>query len=319
MRRLALLLPLLLAPPALAQDWPSRAITLMVAGAPGSVADIIARTVVEPMSKQLGVSIVVDARPAAGGNVAMEVVARARPDGYTLALITQGTHALNPALYARLPFDPVKDFAPITPVASVVNILTVLPSDPATSAADLVARAKARPGALTYASGGSGTSAHMSGVLFGRMTDTDLTHVPYRGTPPSLNAVVTGEVVMGFFNAPPVLGLIKAGTLKPLAVTSARRSALLPDLPTLDEAGIKGYDMVGWWGFAAPAGTPPAIIDRVYSLLAGILTEPELRARMTQNGFDLMEQMPPAAFARFIAAELAKWAPIVAASGAKAD
>jgi len=319
MRRLFVPLFCLLASAASAQEWPSRSITLMVAGGGGSVADILARTIGDRLSKDLGVSIVVDPRPQAGGNVAMDVVAKAKPDGYTLALITQGTHAVNPGLFASMPFDPLKDFTPITLLASVVNILSVNPANPANSVADLIAQAKAKPGDLTYASGANGTSAHLSGVLFSQMAGVQMTHVPYRGTPPSLTAAVAGEVTMGFFNAPPAMPLIKAGKLKAIAVTSPKRSAIMPDLPTIDEAGVKGYDVVGWWGFAAPAGLPQPIVDRLYRNIVTIMQDKELRARMTENGFDILEQLPPAEFGRFIVAENAKWVPIVKASGAKAD
>jgi tripartite-type tricarboxylate transporter receptor subunit TctC len=303
----------------MAQDWPSRPITLMVAGGGGSVADILARTIGERLSKDLGVNILVDPRPQAGGIIAMDVVAKAKPDGYTLGLITQGTHAVNPGLFATMPYDSLTDFTPITQLTSVVNILTVHPSNPAKNVADIIAQAKAKPGEVTYASGANGTSQHLAGVLLAQMAGVEMTHVPYRGTPAAQTAVLANEVTMGLFNAPPVIPLIKDGKLKALAVTSPKRSAILPDLPTIDEAGVKGYDVVGWWGFAGPAGLPTEIRDRLYNGIKKIMADPELRARLQQTGYDLLEQIPPDQFGKFIEAERAKWVPIVKASGAKAN
>jgi len=302
-----------------AQGFPSKTITIVVPLAAGSTADIVSRTFGNELAKAFGQSVVVDNRAGAGGTIAMAQVARAAPDGATLAFISQGTHAFNPALYSKIDYDPVKDFVAVTPIASVSNVMIVHPTDPAKTALDMVARAKAKPGEVNFSSGGAGTSHHISGVLFGQLTGTNIVHVPYRGAPQGILAVMNGEIPLGFFNTPTVISQIKDGKLKALAVTSRTRSPHLPDLPTLDEAGIKGYDMVTWFGFALPAGTPQPIVDRYYAEIVKIAKDPEVRAKMVAQGFDFMEQVSPAAFGEFIKAEIAKWGPIVKASGARAD
>ncbi len=303
----------------LAQSYPTRSITLVVPLAAGSTADILARTVGNELAKAFGQSIVVDNRPGAGGTIAMAQVARAAPDGYTMAVISQGTHVFNLGLFPKLDYDPFTSFAPITLGASVSNVMIVHPSNQATTPGDIAAAAKAKPGELTFSSGGNGTSHHMSGVLFQNLTGTQMTHVPYRVTSAGIAAVMQGEVTMGFFNTPTVIAQIKDGKLKPLGVTSLQRSPHLPEVPTLDEGGIKGYEMITWTAFAAPAGTPPAIVERWHAEIAKVMHEPAMRARMVALGFDMMEQIPPAAFADFMKADAAKWVPIVKASGATVD
>jgi tripartite-type tricarboxylate transporter receptor subunit TctC len=310
---------LIAAAPAGAADYPSRPITLVAPFAAGSTTDILARTIGNEVSKRFGQSVVVDDRPGAGGTIAMAQVARAAPDGYTIAVITQATHVFNVALYPKLGYDPVKDFAPIAPAVSVSNVMILHPSNPARQVADVIAAAKARPGALTFSSGGNGTSHQMSGMLFQHMTGTQMTHVPYRGAPQGIAAVMSNEVTMGFFNTPTVIAQIRDGKLKALGVTSLQRSPHLPELPTLDEAGLKGYEVIVWFGFAAPAGTPPAIIARWHAEIARLLGDPAMRDRMIGLGFDLMEPGAPAAFAQFIQADAEKWLPIVKASGATVD
>jgi tripartite-type tricarboxylate transporter receptor subunit TctC len=304
---------------AAAQSYPNRSITMIVPLAAGATADILARTVAAEVSKAFGQTIVVDNRPGAGGTIAMAQVARATPDGYTIAVISQGTHVFNLGLFPKLDYDPLKDFAPIAIGGSVSNVLIVHPTNPATSVKDVIAQAKAKPGELTYASGGNGTSHHISGVLFQTMIGTPMTHVPYRATPAGIAAVMQGEVAIGFFNTPTVIAQIKDGKLKPLGVTSLQRSPHLPQLPTLDEAGVKGYEMITWLGFAAPAGTPAAIVERWHSEIAKVMAVPAMREKMVAMGFDLMEQMSPAAFAQFISTDAEKWVPIVKASGATVD
>lgn len=318
-RKIVASLVMLVATTAAAQNFPSKPITLVVPLAAGSTADISSRIVGAELAKVFGQTVVVDNRPGAGGTIAMAQVARAAPDGHTLAFISQGTHAFNPALYAKIDYDPVKDFAPITPIAAVSNVMIVHPSDPAKTALDVVARAREKPGSVNFSSGGAGTSHHMSGVLFGQMTGTEIVHVPYRGAPQGILAVMNGEVPLGFFNTPTVISQIKDGKLKALAVTSLTRSPHLPDLPTLDQAGVKGYDMVTWFGFALPAGTPASIVDRYHAEIARIAKDPDIKAKMVAQGFDFMEQISPTAFGEFIKAEIAKWGPIVKASGAKVD
>jgi tripartite-type tricarboxylate transporter receptor subunit TctC len=304
---------------ATAADYPTKTITLIVPLAAGSSADILGRTLGNELAKSLGQNIVVDDRPGAGGTIAMAQTARANPDGYTMAVISQGTHVFNLGLYPKLDYDPVKDFVPITPVAYVSNVMILNPGNPARSVQEVIAAAKARPGELTFSSGGNGTSHHMSGVLFGLMTATDLLHVPYRGAPQGISAVMQGEVTMGFFNTPTVISQIRDGKLRALAVTSLQRSPHLPDVPTLDAAGVKGYEVVTWMGLAAPAGTPPAIVGRWQDAVAQLMRQPALRDKMITLGFDPMDQLSPNVFAAFIRADIDKWVPIVKASGATAD
>jgi tripartite-type tricarboxylate transporter receptor subunit TctC len=302
-----------------AQTWPTRPITLVVPLAAGSTADIVSRLIGNELAKALGQSVVIDNRVGAGGTIAMTQVAKAAPDGYTIAFVSQGTHAINVGLYKTLGYDPVKDFAPITTIASVANIMIVHPSNPAKGPLDVAAAAKGKPGELTFSSGGNGTSHHLSGALFAAMTGVQLTHVPYRGAPQGIQAVMSGEVAMGFFNVPTVIAQIRDGKLKGLAVTSLERSPHMPDLPTLDQSGVKGYDVSAWLGFVAPAGTPAPIIDRLYGEMSKIMRGPELREKMKAQGFDLMAQVTPAEFGRFIASEVEKWVPVVRASGATVD
>jgi tripartite-type tricarboxylate transporter receptor subunit TctC len=306
--------------PSLAQQaWPSRPIKLLVPLAAGSTADIVSRTIGTELSKSLGQPVVVENKPGAGGTIAMAEVARSAPDGYTLSFASQGTLVFNVALYSKPGYDPVKDFAPVALVGGVSNVMIVPPNDPAKTAADVIARAKAQPGALNFSSGGSGTSHHLSGVLFGRLTGTDLVHVPYKGAPQGILAVMSGEVQVGFFNTPTVLSQIREGKLKALAVTSLARSPLLPGVPTLDESGVRGYEVNTWFGFVAPAGTPPDIVTRLNREIGRIIALPEIRERLAGQGFDLAPNAPPEAFSKLLADDLGKWVPVVKASGAKVD
>ena len=225
----------------------------------------------------------------------------------------------NQALYAKPGYDSLKDIAPILLVGGVSNVMVVPTSSPAKSPADVVALAKARPGELTFSSGGNGTSHHMSGVLFAKLTGTQLLHVPYKGAPQGIVAVMTGEVAMGFYNTPTVIAQIREGKLKALAVTSVARSPLLPQLPTLDESGVKGYDVDTWFGFVAPAGTPRDVIERLHDALAKAVATPAIRDKLAAQGFELAPVESPAAFGKVIRDDLAKWPPIIRASGARLD
>jgi tripartite-type tricarboxylate transporter receptor subunit TctC len=301
------------------QPWPSKPLRLVVPLAPGSTADIVSRVVGGELAKALGQSVVVENKAGAGGTIAMAEVARAAPDGYTLSFASQGTLVFNQALYANAGYDSVKDFAPVALVGGVSNVMIVNPSDAAKAPADFVAAAKAQPGRLTYSSGGSGTSHHMSGVLFARTAGVELVHVPYKATSAGILAVMTGEVNVGFFNTPTVIAQIKGGKLKALAVTSLARSPLLPDVPTLDEAGLKGFEVNTWFGFIVPAGTPAPIVSRLNAEVYKALALPEVKEKLVQQGFDLAPPATPEAFAKLIGADLAKWTPIIKAAGAKAD
>jgi tripartite-type tricarboxylate transporter receptor subunit TctC len=302
-----------------AQGYPTKPIRLIVPLAAGSTADIISRTVGNELTKTLGQPIVVENKTGAGGTIAMAEVARSAPDGYTLSFASQGTLVFNQALYAKPGYDSLKDFAPVAFVGGVSNVMIVNPSNPATKATDVITAAKAKPGALTFSSGGSGTSHHLSGVLFGKMTGTDLLHVPYKGAPQGITAVMAGEVSMGFFNTPTVIAQIKDGRLKPLAVTSLTRSPLLPNVPTLDESGVKGYEVNTWFGFVARAGTPPEIVQKLHAEIGKVLADPAVREKLAQQGFELAPPTTPAQFAKIIADDLANWTPVVKSSGAKAD
>lgn len=302
-----------------AQAWPSKSIRLLVPLAAGSTADIISRRAGIELSKILGQPLVVENKPGAGGTIATAEMARAAPDGYTLGFASQGTLVFNQALYAKPGYDSVKDLTPITLTGGVSNVMIVIPSGPMREPRAIVEAAKAKPGTLTYSSGGSGTSHHLSGVLFGQMTGTELVHVPYRATPAGIVAVMSGEVAMGFFNTPTVINQIRDGKLRALGVTSLARSPLLPDVPTLDEKGIKGYEVNTWFGWVGPARLPADIVNRLNSEIARALAQPDLRVSMTAQGIDIAPPAPPAAMGKLIADDLAKWVPIIARSGAKVD
>jgi tripartite-type tricarboxylate transporter receptor subunit TctC len=306
----------LTAPCALAQNWPAKPIKLLVPLAAGSTADIVSRVVGTELAKRLGQPVVVENKPGAGGTIAMAEVARAAPDGYTIAFASQGTLVFNQALYSTPGYDSLKDFAPLAFVGGVSNVMIVPPSSAANQPRDIVAAAKAKPGELTFSSGGSGTSHHLSGVLFGQLTGTQIVHVPYKGAPQGVLAVMTGEVTMGFFNTPTVISQIRGGKVKALGVTSLKRSPLLPEVPTLDELGVRGYEVNTWFGFVAPAGTPPEIEFRLNTEMNGILALPAVKENLAAQGFELAPPTTPAAFMKVIQDDMGKWIPIVKASGA---
>ncbi len=307
------------AAPAQAQAWPTKPIRLLVPLAAGSTADIVSRFAAQELGKALGQSVVVENKPGAGGTIAMAELARAPADGYTIAFASQGTLVFNQAIFATPGYDSVKDFQPLAFVGGVSNVMIVPPDSPARTPHDIVAEAKANPGKLTYSSGGAGTSHHLSGVLFANITGAQLVHVPYKGSPQGVLAVMTGEVNMGFFNTPTVISQIKGGKVRPLGVTSLERSPLLPDVPTLSEQGIKDYEMNTWFGFVAPAGTPPAVVARLNAELNKILASPEAKEKLGPQGFDLSPGKTPEQFGKLIAADLVKWVPLVKSAGAKSN
>ena len=317
----ALALCLVFAPIAQAQvqPYPNHPIKLLVPLAAGSTADIVSRVVGTELAKELGQPVVVDNKAGAGGTIAMAELARAAPDGYTIAFASQGTLVFNQALYQRPGYDSLKDFAPIVLIGGVSNVMVVPPNSTANSALDVIAAAKAKPGHLTFSSGGSGTSHHLSGVLFGQMTGTELLHVPYKGAPQGIVAVMSGEVNMGFFNMPTVINQIKSGKLKALAVTSLERSTLMPNVPTLDASGVKGYEVNTWFGFIAPAGTPADVVNRLHAQIGKILSQPAIKENLASQGFDLAPLQAPSAFTTLIRNDLAKWPSIIKAAGAKVD
>ncbi|HWL73406.1 MAG TPA: tripartite tricarboxylate transporter substrate binding protein [Burkholderiaceae bacterium] len=303
----------------LAQPYPSKPIRLIVPLAPGSTADIASRFTANELSKVLGQTVIVENKTGAGGTIAMAELARSAPDGYTIGFASQGTLVFNQGIYAKPGYDSLKDFAPIALLGGVSNVMIVHPTNKAAAPADVIAVAKAKPGESTFSSGGAGTSHHLSGVLFGRITNTELVHVPYKGAPQGVLAVMANEVTMGFFNTPTVISQIKDGKVKALGVTSLARSPLLPNVPTLDEQGVKGYEVNTWFGFVAPAGTPPDVVSRLNSELNKIFASAEAKEKLAPQGFDLSPPLTPTAFGKLIADDLTRWVPIVKASGAKAD
>jgi tripartite-type tricarboxylate transporter receptor subunit TctC len=310
--------------PAAAQsNWPTRTVRVVVPFPAAGTTDILARAIAPELSKAFGQQFVVDNRAGAGGNVGTEIVAHSPPDGYTLLMGTVGTHGINRALYAKLPYDPIKDFAPITMVAGVPNVM-VVPAEKSKSlgiltVADFIKYAKAHPGQLNMASSGNGTSIHLSGELFKSMTGTYMVHFPYRGSGPALVDLMSGTMDVMFDNLPSSLPQIKAGRLRALAVTSRQRSSALPDVPTIEEAaGLKGFDATSWFGLLAPAGTPPDIINRIQQEVAKSFNSPAIKDKLVSQGA-IPSGDTPAEFAKHIAAEHVKWAKVVKESGAKVD
>ena len=285
-----------------ADDFPTRAIKLVVPFAPGGGNDTVARLVGEGLAAGLGQPVVIDNRPGAGGIIGAEAVARAAPDGYTLFLGGVGSHAINPNLHAHLSYDPIKDFAPITLVASAPLVLVVHPSVPATSVRELIALAKAQPGRLNYASNGNGSSSHLAAVMFASMTGIDIVHVPYKGLSPALADLIGGQVQLMFSSVVAIVPQVKAGKLRALAISSKDRLSLLPELPTIAESGVAGYQSSSWYGILAPAGTPAAIVNRLNAALVKVIAQPAFREALAREGADPVGNSPEA-FGAFIAAE----------------
>ncbi len=303
---------------AFAQGYPSKPVRMVVPFPPGGTTDILARAVGQKLSEAWGQQVVIDNRPGAGGNIGTDIVAKAPADGYTLLMGTVGTHAINASLYAKLPFDPIKDFAPVALVASVPNVLVVNATIPATSVKELIALAKSKPGQLNFASSGNGTSIHLSGELFKSMTGTSILHIPYKGSSPALTDLIGGQTNMMFDNLPSSMGHIKSGKLRALAVTSAKRSPALPDVPTIAEAGVAGYEASSWFGVLAPAGTPKEIVAKINADIVKALGVPEIKERLSSQGAEPVGNTPEQ-FAAYIGTELVKWAKVVKDSGAKIE
>jgi tripartite-type tricarboxylate transporter receptor subunit TctC len=304
---------------AMAQDWPAKPIRLIVPQGPASTVDILARTYGDELRKSLGQNIIVDNKTGAGGNIAAAEAARATPDGYTMLLIAQAIMVFNMALYAKPGYDSLRDFDGVAVTNGVSNVLVVNPDNPARTVTDLIAQAKARPGELTYSSGGTGTSHHMSGVLLERKAGISLQHVPYRTTPAGILGVVNGEVVFGFYNTPTVIGQIKGGKLKAIAVTSKLRSELLPDVPTMIEQGMNGYVVNTWFGFAVSKGVPQPVVARLNAEINRISQIPAVRDKLKAEGIDMMPPEPPTGVEKLTREDLAIWVPIIKASGISAD
>jgi tripartite-type tricarboxylate transporter receptor subunit TctC len=301
-----------------AQTFPSKPIRLICPFPPGGAVDIASRAIAAEMSKTLGQQVTVENRPGAGGNIGGAEVARAAPDGYTMLMTTSGIQAINPVLYPKMQYDPNKDLAPVSVLVSLANVLVVNPAVKANSVAELVALAKSQPGKMTFASSGSGTSIHMSAELFKQLTKIDIVHVPYKGSAPALTDLIGGQVNLMFDNIPSALPHIKAGRLHALATTGARRDPTLPDLPTVAEAGVKGYESGVWFGLAVPAGTPKEIIAKLADDAVKATKSPDYVKRMTEVGYVIVGAGPDQ-MAEMTRAEINRWGPVVKSSGATAD
>ncbi|HVF65905.1 MAG TPA: tripartite tricarboxylate transporter substrate binding protein [Casimicrobiaceae bacterium] len=298
--------------------YPNKPIRVVVPFPAGGTTDILARAAAQKMSDAWGQPAVVDNRPGAAGNIGSELVAKAPNDGYTLLMGTVGTHAINASLYSKMPYDHVKDFVPIVLVAGVPNVLVVHPSVPANSVKELIAYGKANPGKLNFASSGSGTSIHLAGELFKVSTGVAMQHVPYKGSAPAISDLLGGQVQLMFDNLPSALPHIKGGKLKALAVTSATRAPALPDVPTVAEAGIPGFEASSWFGLLAPAGTSRDIVTKINGDVAKWLATADAKEKLTAAGANVFGGTPED-FAKHIAAETTKWAKVVKESGAKVD
>jgi tripartite-type tricarboxylate transporter receptor subunit TctC len=315
----AALLALLCAqPPAFSQSYPVRTIRIVIPFPPGGTSDILARTLGQKLTEEWGQQVIAENRPGAAGNIAADYVAKSKGDGYTLLINTVGTHAINPAIYPSLPFDPVKDFTFITNLVNLPSLLIVHPSVPAASAQELIALARQRPGSLQYSSAGSGSQPHLTAEIFKTMASVDLLHVPYKGAGPQLLALISGEVMLTFATAPAAVPLVKNKQARAIAVTSAQRVPALPDVPTLNEAAIPGYIAVGWNGLVGPAGIPAPVLDKIHAAVAKIYSQPDMRDKLIGLAAEPAISTPEE-FSALVKSEIVKWSKAVKDSGAKLD
>jgi tripartite-type tricarboxylate transporter receptor subunit TctC len=298
-----------------AGDYPNRPIRLVVPFSPGGSSDAVSRLLSQKLSAQFGQQVVVDSRPGAGGNLGADIVAKSRPDGYTL-LFAAGSFAVNVSLYAKLPYDPLTDFEPVAHVCRVNGILVTHPSVKVSSVQDLVAMAKAQPGAINYASAGNGTILHLAGELFKTQANVNMTHVPYKGSGPALSDLIGGQVQVMFANVPGTLQHVKAGKLRVLAATGDRRASSLPDVPTIGESGLPGFQAATWFGVLAPAGTPKEIVARLNAEVNKALASPDLVEHLRNDGADVVGGTPEQ-FRAFLKSEVERWGPVVKAAGIK--
>lgn len=307
----------LMTPAAEAQRYPSRPIRMIVPYPPGGSLDITMRVVAPKMTEVIGQNVIIDSRPGADGNIGTELVARAPADGYTV-LIHAVPLVVNPSLRRKLPFDVRKDFVPVSLLTASPLVLVVNPSVPVKSVKDIIALAKAHPGKLTYASAGNGSNLHMAAELFKNLTGTDMVHVIYKGGGPALVAVLSGEVDLSYLNIAAIMSYAKSGRLRPIGITSEKRSPLMPDLPTIAENGVRGYEFTSWAAALVPAGTPRNVVDTLYGAFSKALHTPDARKRFAEQGAVIVAS-PPDEFAKFFTAELDKWARVVKETGIKAD
>ena len=303
---------------AIAQTFPAKPIRLVVPFAPGGGSDVLARIVGQKLTESTGQPVIVDNRPGAGGNIGTDMVAKATPDGYTLVLGVVGPISINVSLFKSLPYDPLRDLAPITQAVAVTNMLVVHPSLGVSTVKELIALAKAKPGALTFASGGTGTAGHLAGELFNTMAGVKMAHVPYKGSGPAMIDLLSGQVGLFFDNMPSAYPQAKVGRLRALGVTTAKRSPAAPQVPTIAEAGLQGYEATNWYGFLAPGGTPKPIIDKLHAEIVRILQTPEVKEKLAALGADVIGNTPQE-FAKVIASEIPKYRKLVKESGATAN
>jgi len=303
---------------AYAQSFPAKPVRIINPFAPGGATDIIARQVAQKLTETWGQAVIVENRPGASGAIGVEAVAKSPPDGYTLLIATQTTHAANPALYAKLPYDPQKDFAPLTLAGSTPLALLVHPSLGISSVKELVDYARSNPGKLRFASGGNGTSQHLTAELMKSLSSTSMLHVPYKGAGPAMTDLLGGQVDFMFDNLPTALPHIKADKLRGLAVTTAARSPLAPELPTMAEAGLPGFELSTWFAFFAPAATPRDVVEKIATDMRRALAQPDMKEKLTAIGVDIRGSTPDE-LAAFHLAEIAKWGKIIKDSGAKLD
>jgi len=301
-----------------AQAYPAKAVRIVVPFPPGGTSDILARTIGPRLSAEWGQPVVVDNRPGAAGNIAAEHVARSPGDGYTLFITTVGIHAIHPTLYSKLPFDAIRDFTPVTNLVMLPTVLTVHPSIPVRTVKDLIALAKKRPGDLHYSSAGSGSQPHLTAELFKTMAGVDLLHVPYKGAAQQLTDLVAGHVALTFATAPSAVPFIKSGQMRAIGVSSGKRASALPDVPTIAEGGVPGYEAVGWNGMVGPANMPAPVLEKVHATVVKVFQNPEVTGRMTALAADPITTTP-AEFGAYIKAETGKWAKVVKATGAKSE
>jgi len=317
--RLAAILALVLACGcARAQPYPSKPVRIVVPFPAGGIADVYARLIGARVGESWGHPVVVENRTGAGGNIGVDAVAKSPPDGYTLAMGAIGPNAVNVSLFAKMPYDPVRDFAAIELVLEAEGMLVVHPSLPVKSVPELIAYARAKPGAVTFASAGMGTASHLAGELFKTMAKVDMVHVPYKGNVPAISDLLSGQTSLIFATMPTVLPFTKSGRLRALATIGSARSAAAPDLPTVAEAGLPGFEVNNWIGLFAPAGTPADIVQRWNAEVARIMQSPEIQQRLPVEGARFTPNSPEQ-FSAFVKSEIAKWAPIVKASGARVD
>ncbi len=307
----------LLACTAHAQDYPNKPIRFIVPQPPGGTSDIVARAFAQKLAQNLRQQVVVDNRAGASGTIGTDLAAKSTPDGYTLVL-AYTTHTTTPGIYGKLPYDPVADFAPITILTAAPLLLVVHPKIPVTSVQELIAYAKPRPGELNFCSAGNGSGSHLAGELFNTMTGVKLTHIPYKGSGPAITELIGGQVQLMFAGIVPIDPHVKAGRLRAIAVSSPQRAASIPQVPTIAESGLPGFEVVGWYGVLAPARTAPAIVARLHREFVTILQAPEMRDRLTSEGAEPVGNTP-AEFTAFLKTDLARWAKVIKAAGAKLD